>query len=732
MPRRVLIFAIGMPGWKNFAQPIHHHIDPTLSPPESEQTITDGDILFVGTKKVLVSSEQVARALQRLSMLVTSHPHPSLTQRLLRPVLLPLWSLASWHQSNDAVERVYKKPARNLLKIILQLSSNSGQSSISDTLGLIVQNLLFRGRSTSSTSSWVYASSGDEGIHIEKRDSSPENEPGSFISDLSLIDDKTSVFCTLIASIPEFDTEISHIFILLCRRWLNDNEGNGPQPIITSFSSREPVDSSQERYVEAKLMQMMMTSMQEKLVSDSHQVLDLVNQILTKFKPNEPHDLNEDTISVALSLLNIILTSPNSMATPDSKQIFDEIQKSVYLISKNSTLDISLTAQNMLSLLEFRDTLNDPNVATSDVLKDQQYEDRKNYNLAMSYLTSADSPPPVRAQGLELISTLYESQSSVLDIPALVVLFSSLLQDSDEYIYLQVIKSFIELSSRHPKTILRDLIDRYVDPNEEAELDQRLRFGEALLQVIKKAGRAFSGDIAKSISEGLMSIAGRRGIRPKFQREQENKARLKQEKDREAEDAWDGPPPQLDEYLPSEFHGQDEVLSQIISGWESKRGSEDVRIRASALSILGSAIEINVAGIGSNIISTAVDMSIHILTLEPEPEKGILRRSAILLIMNFIQALDSAREQGTKVGFGLVGKNLDDVRRVLKYVENSDNDGLVRQHARDVIDGLQTWEFNALLPSQGPQVEIQEIAGLTINPGGGTNAKMRPRIEEIE
>jgi hypothetical protein len=329
---------------------------------------------------------------------------------------------------------------------------------------------------------------------------------------------------------------------------------------------------------------------------------------------------------------------------------------------------------------------------------------------------------------------LYESQSPVLDIPALVVLFSSLLQDSDEYIYLRVIKSFIEFSNRHPRTILNDLIERYVDPNEEAELDQRLRFGEALLQVISNVGSEFSGDIARTVSQGLMTVAGRRGARPKFLREQENRARLQEQKHKEAEDAWEGPPPQLDEYLPSEFGDQDEVLSQIVSGWESKRGSEDVRIRASALSILGSAIETNVADIGSNIISMAVDTSIHILTLEPEPEKGILRRSAILLIMNFIRALDLAREQGKKLGFGLVGKSLEDIKRVLKYVEDTDNDGLVRQHARDVIDGLQTWELKTLLPSQSPQVGIQEIAGLTISPSGisDSNAKTRPRIEEIE
>lgn len=728
------MYPAGMPGWKNFVEPMFHSIDPTLGASESHPSTEDGDIVFVGPRKVLVPSTQVARNLQRLNVLVASHPHPSLTKRLLRPILLPLWSLASWDDSNDIIEKNYGKLARDLLKTLLQLSFNSNQPSNSDSLSMIVQNLMFRGRST-STSRWVYAKNIQEGIQIEEQDSNRENDPDAFIFDLSSIDGKVSSFCTLIESIPEFATEISHLFIRLCRKWLMDTGGNRPEPIITSLESREPEGSSEERLVEAKLMQRMITSVPEKLVSDSRQVLDLVNQILAKFNSDATHDAgNEDTVAVALSLLNIILTSPNSIETPDSKRTFDEIQKSVDLISRNSKMDVALTAQNMLSLIEFRNMLNDPNVTKSDSIKDQQYEDRKNYHLAMSYLTSAESPPPVRVQGLELISTLFQSQSSVLDIPALVVLFSSLLQDSDEYIYLRVIKSFIGLSKRHPRSILKDLIDRYVDPNEAAELDQRLRFGEALVQVIQNIGDAFSGDIARTVSEGLMSVAGRRGFKPKFQRQQENEARLKEQKDKEAEEAWEGPPPQLDEYLPSEFQDEDELLSQIISGWESKRGSEDVRIRASALSILGSAIETNVAGIGSNLISTAVDLSIHILTLEPEPEKGILRRSAILLIMNFIRALDLAREQGRRLGFGLVGKSLDDVSRILQYVEDADNDGLVRQHARDVIEGLRAWQLNTLLPSQNSQPELQEMAGLTIKPGwtGDSDAKMRPRIEEIE
>lgn len=731
----------GMPGWKAFVEPTVRSIDPAISSSDTQVTTHEEDIILVGPSRVLVPAVLVAESLQRLNTLVTSHPHPSLAKRLLGPILLPLWSLSSWEPSNDYIEDGYRKPAMNMLRTLLQLSSSSNLPSVShnypstsDNLSIIVQNLMFRGRSTPRTPTWVYAKTDDGGIQIEKRNTDESNELTTFVFDLSSIDDKTASFCALISSIPDFDIEISHLFIRLCRKWLRDTKGDGSEPMVTGLETREPADYSEHRLIEAKLMQRMMTSVPEKLVNDSQQVLDLVNQILSRFNANEPNDDgNEDIIAVALSLLNIVLTSPNATSTPGSNHTLEEIQNSVDLISRKAKMDISLTAQNLLSLIKYRDALNDPNIEASNILNDQQYEDRKNYSLAISYLTSSESPPPVRVQGLELISTLLQSQSSVLDIPALVVLFSSLLQDCDEYIYLRVIKSFVELSNRHPNTVLRDLIDRYFDPNEEAELDQRLRLGEALLQVIRNVGHAFSGDVAQSVGNGLLSIAGRRGFRPKYQREQESRRLLKQKKQKEAEDAWDGSPPQLAEYLASQSK-EDEILSQIISGWESKRGSEDVRIRSSALSILGSAIEGNIAGVGSSLISTAVDLCIHILTLEREPEKGILRRSAIILIMGFIRALDSARDQGIKLGFGLVGKSLDDVQRVLKYVEDTDNDGLVRQHAKDVVDGLHMWQLNALIPPQSGQSGTQELAGLTITPRGtdDTNSRMRPRIEEVE
>jgi hypothetical protein len=133
------------------------------------------------------------------------------------------------------------------------------------------------------------------------------------------------------------------------------------------------------------------------------------------------------------------------------------------------------------------------------------------------------------------------------------------------------------------------------------------------------------------------------------------------------------------------------------------------------------------------LISSAVDLSINVLALEPEPEKAILRRAAILLVMSLVRALDGAQEEGKKLGFGLAGQSLDDVLRILQYVSATDGDGLVRKHAEDVTAGLQTWQVKTLVAAVAdPTAELQEIAGLPVSAGSGPAGARRPRIEEVD
>lgn len=372
-------------------------------------------------------------------------------------------------------------------------------------------------------------------------------------------------------------------------------------------------------------------------------------------------------------------------------------------------------------------------------------QDRKTYDLALSYITQSDSPPPVRAEGLNLLQTLIVDNSPVLDIPAALVLLSSLLQEDEDYIILRVVKIYTQLANKHPRTVTSDILDHYVDADEKSTVDTRLRFGEALLQVIERLGETFAGETASQVAEALLATAGRRGHRPKTEAKQQREERLRQMQQERAEKEWGGEVPSLaaddeDDQNATEADKADkELLTQIISGWDSKRGSEDIRIRASALSILAVGIETNVAGVGPTLVTASVDLSANVLTMEPGPEAGILRRSAVLVILAFVRALNSAREDGRRVGFGLTEESSGEIRRVLGYVAGTDNDGLVRQHARDVTESLDNYKLGSVVSEAAraaPDMGLARLAGLSVDPERtaalADRSNGRPRIEEIE
>ncbi|APA15463.1 hypothetical protein SS1G_13388 [Sclerotinia sclerotiorum 1980 UF-70] len=737
---RKLYGAPGTPGWKALVEPIIGMIDPYLTSQSTKRKSRVEEIIILGMPEVLVSAEDLERSLLRLLTLVTSHPHPSLTKRLLNPILLPLWALQC--VKVDASTEGSRACAKRLLKILLQLSSSTVSNTTKGPLSKILHNILFQGRSEPGKANWMYHSTKDgRGIQIEK----PPNHINSNQNlDIGQINTAVETFVALLNGVPEIDSQVSQIFLTLCQKWLSQAKTRPVPSIIIHASPTSDEEDVKTKLIEAKVLQEMIDTMPEKLVQDSRQLVELIDGVLNdSVTENGDSEDQENIVAIALSLLNIILTSPNFKPTPAIEPFLERIESSLRIYGRKTDTETTQTAQNLLIILRFRHALHESSATLSNDVPSRATEDRKTYNLAMSYLTSVESPPPVRVQGIELIQTLIGARSSILDIPALLVLFSSLLQDSDEYVYLRAIRCFIDLSKVHPRAVLEDIIERYVDGNEDYDLDARLRLGEALLQVIQSSPMSFTGAIAQTVSEGLLSVAGRRGYRPKTDAERVKRENLQKMKTAEAEEAWDGPVPQLDEVLESDAsHPEFELISRIISGWESKRGTEDIRIRSSALAILGEAIDCNVAGIGSKSISMSIDLSIHILTLEPEVEKGILRRSAILLVMSFVRSLDKARSEGRHLGFGFVGRSLDDITRILKYVQNMDNDGLVRQHAKDVVEGIKSWQMNSLIPigdsGRGDSFEhlstggIGSLAGLNITPVDRNGNVARPKIEEIE
>lgn len=679
---------------------------------------------------VLTSPQDLKQAIRRLAALVNGHPNPSLARRLLSPVVLPLWALASWPTGDADLRASISSPAKALLETYLKISASA------DQVRVIVDNLLTIGSSTHDKPAWAFELRSGEcaeirasrlGVHgpqtaslgIESLDSK-----ATFLADMlhsSLSDDNFSaIFLSLIIKSTSASSKAAHEAILLATPSSPDQ---GPMATL----SRMAVAGA------------MLDKFPDRILQRSDHVLTLVGQIFSQYGSDEAQ---ENAVGIALSLLNIVVTSPAFRKASVDKELMQRIEHGLVDIQNHQLGNTASTAKNLSQLLEHHEQLQDA-FDEKPRPPNQHSEDRKTYKLALTYLTDKDSPPPVRAEGVNLIMELVKRQSPMLDIPAILVLMSTILGDAEDFVNLRVIQVYVQLAARHPRGVTDELLERYIDAKELATIDVRLRFGEALLQVVQRLGEAFSGDTARRVVEALLAVAGRRGHRPRTLRKQEREQRRKE---REAGRQKEKHPPDVDfgldfdmaededEMVDGAERAREQILARIVEGWDSKRGSEDVRIRASALSILGTAIETNIAGIASQLISTSVDLCINILTLERDMETAILRRAAILVVQGFVRALDAAREERRpSLGFGLTEESRTEIRTILAYISQTDTDGLVQQHAKDVLETLDTWQSNTLLAATRPiETSLTKLAGLSVDPESSMPSnKRRPKIEEL-
>lgn len=712
----------GTAGWKAIADPLLRPINPGISGGSRQADFLDNsseDILDLSKPTVLVTADQLAQSLHRLQALLISHPNPSLSKRLLHRVILPLWALSSWVHPQPHCQETFCQPAQNLLKIYLKIAAEPAQ------LQNLIQNLLYTGKNEGDDP-WTFSTTATGEIQIIKPRPSPGN--GSIDVAWDGVTPKVRSLIDLITGVCSSE-DISNIFSTAFSNWFST--GNRKTGITLAAEDAAGQSSPVNMLIQLNILQQMMDAFPSELASHPNSIIRLVEPILNNGAENE----DDETIPVALSLLHIVVTAPAFQKSRMDQKLIQSIESALERLGTAGLGDASATARNLAMLMKYRDVLDDP-AEKPTAPTNRQIEDRKTYDLALSYITQADSPPPVRAEGLSLLQPLIINNSSALDVPATLILMSSLLQDDENYINLTVIKVFTLLANKHPKSVTKELVERYVDLNENLSIDTRLRFGEALVQVIERLGETFTGDTARQVAEALLSTAGRRGHRPKTEQKQVRDERLRQMRNRRAEEEWGGTVPDVGDDEPEEDAANAEILAQIVSGWDSKKGSEDIRIRASALSILAFAIETNIAGIGSTLVTASVDLSVNILTMEPGLEAGILRRSAVLVVLSFVMALNKAKESGRRIGFGLTQESQEDIRTVLQYVAGTDNDGLVRQHAKDVIETLDSWSVGSLISdAKGPDATLTQLAGLSVDPGRAAltdRGYSRPVIEEIE
>ncbi|KAL4800706.1 hypothetical protein BDV19DRAFT_396230 [Aspergillus venezuelensis] len=791
--------APGTIGHSIFLEPIYKALTGSLDE-TSRAFITPQGISTPASKDVLSGESEVLLAISRLKTLVLQPPNPGLVKRVVSPILLPLWGLACFSMQQQL------KVFHDDMMLILQTYFGISVGFL--PLRRIVDNFLYNGGLTCAYST-------NSSNHIILKKPKPQDFGNNLVGLMDDLQSRTKLFTSLLEADPSRDEQTGEVFLYVSQRWLTQQASDAAAPNNLQLRPDNESGSIIQKLIYAKLAETLLDTFKDTLSRRPLKILELIKHILdgelastrtrsrqtlgngsgkvslsslANIVSTDEADSEEATesdstesLQVVFSLLSTILASPEFSVSKVTSEMLKIIKEKLDLLLPHLPSSLSKSGTTSSMLLEIH--LVSPEQQESKG-KSTETPDFEIHRRALMNLNS--DLPPVQAEGFSLLSDLIRKSSPILDIPSTLTLLLSIITDStetianDEFIYLNAIKLIGTLASRHPRTVVKTLIERYIDRSEAATLDQRLKIGEALLRTVQDLGEALAGETAKALCEGLISVAGRRAQKPQAQaarqaaleKERRQREREERQRQKDAASGWTLSAPEILEEIIDDEDGSDKETPEqaihsanIISAWAagSARDKEpdDLRVRTSALSVLATAMQTNIIGLGPAILSSAVDLALATITLEPDDESAILRRASAILLLDILKSLDEAREnRGTQnLGFGLtladnssnaypgpsegsIG-NIPHILRTLAAVEARETDSIVRGHIRILTESLEAWIEKSLLWGVGrhpsgeadePRFELgDQIAGLSINPlAGSGEGATRPRIEEIE
>ena len=796
--------APGTIGHTIFVEPLFKAITAELDTPAKRWMTTSGDAGNGSSGQALTDESTLRLAVDRLKTLTLQHPNPGLVKRLVYPILVPLWGLASF-----AMEQQQTSIHESIMAL---LQTYFGVSVGVQPLKKLVDHLLWNG-----SAKWTYGLDSKGRILLKKRNQSHKDQ-FNVVQLLDSLQSRIETFVRLLGSDPSSEERTGDIFLYVSETWLAKNSSAQRPPDQLQLPSE--TDESEvilQKLVSAKLAEKLLDNFKDTLSRRPLRVLELIKQIINsesdrastrtkaiyaslaslanivnKDNESQPETSTErestESLSTAFSLLSTVLASPEFEVSNETRPVLESIKARLDVLTSHLPPSLTKPATTSSMLLEIHLT-SPEHIGAKQTLPN--VSDLDTHRQALTNLNS--NLPPVQAEGFSLLSDLIKKSSPVLDIPSTLTLLLSVITNesestaNEEFIYLNAIKLIGTLASRHPRTVVKTLVDRYTDEFETATLDQRLKIGESLLRTVQDLGEALTGETGKILGEAMISVAGRRGHKPQAQktrREQIEKEKRQEERETRRREKENAMPPgwkfsstsikeELGKHLrehedededtesPEQMAHAENIITAWAAGAQSNEEPDDLRVRASALSILASAVQTSLAGLGPAVASSAVDLALATLTLEPGDESAILRRASVVLLLDILKALDTAREtRGTALGFGISlsedpsqgannsGKgsgftigSLPRMLRALHFVEDRETDSIVRGHIRVLIENLEAWTEKSLLwgiGTRGRDVEGNEsifelgdrIAGLSVDPLAGRSA--RPKIEEIE
>ncbi|KAJ6263817.1 hypothetical protein Dda_2389 [Drechslerella dactyloides] len=677
---------------KFFFPPLLQPLRPLISQLPPQDDIEPGDIVTVSPE------DELKRALHRVSLLFRSSAGSRyLASHILSSLVLPLWGLWQFSASIQTKDPVYTKLPSQLLTALVKLKTGEL------TLGDIIQHFNYDG-----DDHWTFRRGEMGGVKIIMRDPSI----ASASLDLSTVEAKVPAFIEL--ALAANDDTFTKFFLNLCRKWLQG---------ATNAPSQHSLQDAFKLLFQLKVLEGILEHHSERLTRQPEEVIMLIKEILDDYvrrleKERErvdslqrpsmgnlgdiigSQDVPEDeddaaggeAVGIALQLLNsIISTSFSRTVSEQEKKLLTTLQPSLTYLAERPSVEPSMASltRSLSLFISSQDIPLNPELADEpSPLDEKALKQQQTLQTALLYLR--DEMVPIRAHGLELLKSLIAERASVIDVPAITKLLTDMLQDKESFVYLGVVKTLCELSDKHPATVIRMLVEVYVDEKENMGIDERLKTGEALMGTVQRLGETAVGKVAEEIGNVLVGLAGRRKRR---YREAKEVKREKGEEDKRIKTIGEMDKEYAKVLKEARVEAGIDDESAMKEGeqendeqWISKAGEEDYRIRTSALSILGVLYETNASGVPSTVTLAAVDVALSILNLERSKEQATIRRAAAHLISGILNGLE---KNGTAELLKVIPKQrLEDIVRVFGYVRATDDDGLVREQAGSLLEIL--------------------------------------------
>lgn len=776
--------APGTSGWELFAEPLHRSIHPKVAAkPSSRQGIE---------REAIVSERDLNLALKRLLAIVSSSSHAGLIRRLIGSLLLPLWAILNHAHARSVVDQEWVVLSQTLLSRYFAAVCDA------KPFDNIAKNLFWDG-----AADWTFGPGSSGGIEIRWRSehaSGSDAALNNILSCISNMDPRINTFVSLLVDAKLSDDIVGSIFLRVTDRWLTLTQSANVS--LTSEPERDPlaalVDAKLSEVLVSKFKEHLARSPRHVIELMGQLIANFVGTqsarytksitpnklsrtVLSNIHPreelgpigkieNERNTTDDDELVLfALSITTTLLSSRNFRRTPETTPILQSMLPPLEYLSQSAQTTLSPSIRTAASALLHHikppstDTTSSP-MSTTDPLA----EHKATLRAITSDLTSDE--PPMRTWALHTLHKVIKDPVAfhVIDLPSMTHrLLSASLADPESYVHTAAVPVLVDLAIRAPLPVVKILVDAFIDVDErslklreglsteESEkqlghaLDFRLRVGEVLNGVVldgttweHASGAAVRYGCARLVFDACLSTASRRGQRAKTSSARAELKAAERQTREEGEAAWGGPIPNLFESDGTDHENEAErdALLEIVQTWEQTGLEEDVRIRASSLSIVSTILEHRLNLLRQPQLSAALQMVILILTVETSDAKAMLRRAGALVALGVLRAMDAALEGRKEGTVGMSNKQLKEIERVIAWVKAEDKDALVRDHAAVVIESLDTLRLKKLYKMKdegfrlGPSLGLEgALRGIDITPSSKDNGGRRKMIvEEVE